>query len=392
MNLTKESGVNMIVNTFIPKYMEKFKCIGSECTDTCCAGWDINIDENSLERYKNSTGVLKRLVDGKFLVGDTNDDFFNAGYMILKDGSMCPFLNENMLCDIHGGVGEENLCITCKSYPRIFNIVDGIYEKSALASCEEICRLALMSKEKMEFIEVDENLDEDNIEIRRIIDTEAFAGTESLIQYFWEIRILSINIIQCSEYSIDERLSILKRFYSKIDSLKLEGDWEGLAEFFEDYSKGIFNYQEYIKESLKVDERFTAIIGDNDIIKKIRSPRLKKYAEDYRNNILLDRNKDLYNDITEKIEEILKDYAYVVENYLVNQIFKDLIPFNKGEDMMASVNVLINIYKLIKEYLKGRIYKSKERIMAEDVVSVIQAISKDLEHNKVLNKIINYKA
>ena len=143
---------------------------------------------------------------------------------------------------------------------------------------------------------------------------------------------------------------------------------------------------------MKVDERFSAIIGDNDIIKKIRSPRLKKYAEDYRNNILLDRNKDLYNDITEKIEEILKDYAYVVENYLVNQIFKDLIPFNKGEDMMASVNVLINTYKLIKEYLKGRIYKSKERIMAEDVVSVIQAISKDLEHNKVLNKIINYKA
>ena len=143
---------------------------------------------------------------------------------------------------------------------------------------------------------------------------------------------------------------------------------------------------------MKVDERFSDIIGDNYIIKKIRSPRLKKYAEDYRNNILLDRNKDLYNDITEKIEEILKDYAYVVENYLVNQIFKDLIPFNKGEDMMASVNVLINTYKLIKEYLKGRIYKSKERIMAEDVVSVIQAISKDLEHNKVLNKIINYKA
>ena len=186
----------MIVNTFIPKYMEKFKCIGSECTDTCCAGWDINIDENSLERYKNSTGALKSLVEGKFLTDDKKGDFFNAGYMILKDGSRCPFLNENMLCDIHGAVGEENLCITCKSYPRVFNIVDGIYEKSALASCEEICRLALMNKEKMEFVEAEEELDEDNIEIRRIIDTEAFAGTESMIQYFWEMRISSINIIQ----------------------------------------------------------------------------------------------------------------------------------------------------------------------------------------------------
>ena len=150
----------MIVNTFIPKYMEKFKCIGSKCTDTCCAGWDINIDENSLERYKNSTGALKSLVEGKFLTGDKKDDFFNAGYMILKDGSRCPFLNENMLCDIHGAVGEDNLCITCKSYPRVFNIVDGIYEKSALASCEEICRLALMNKEKMEFVEAEEELDD----------------------------------------------------------------------------------------------------------------------------------------------------------------------------------------------------------------------------------------
>ena len=28
MKFKKEIGVNMIVNTFIPKYMEKFKCIG----------------------------------------------------------------------------------------------------------------------------------------------------------------------------------------------------------------------------------------------------------------------------------------------------------------------------------------------------------------------------
>lgn len=392
MSLTKEIGVNMIVNTFIPKYMEKFKCIGSECTDTCCAGWDINIDKNSLEKYKNSTGDLKRLVEGKFLEADKNDDFFNGGFMILKAESRCPFLNENMLCDIHGGVGEENLCITCKSYPRVFNIVDGIYEKSALASCEEICRLALMDKEKMEFVEVEEDLYEDNVEIRRIIDTEAFDGTESLIQYFWEIRILSINIIQCREYSIDERLNILKGFYSKIDSLRLEEDLESLEELLADSANGILNYQEYLKESLKVDEGFKALIGDNNIIEKIRSSRLKKYAEDYRSNILLDGNEELYNDITEKIEKILKDYAYILENYFVNQIFKDLIPFNKGEDMMASVNVLINTYKLIMEYLKGRIYRSKERFIAEEVISVIQAISKDLEHNKVLNEIMNYKA
>ena len=364
----------MIVNTFIPKYMEKFKCIGSECTDTCCAGWDINIDENSLERYKNSTGALKSLVEGKFLTGDKKDDFFNAGYMILKDGSRCPFLNENMLCDIHGAVGEESLCITCKSYPRVFNIVDGIYEKSALASCEEICRLALMNKEKMEFVEAEEELDEDNIEIRRIIDTEAFAGTESMIQYFWEMRISSINIIQCREYSIEERLNILKGFYGEIEKLRLEDDFESIEDIFDESTNGTLNYQKYLQESIKADKKFSFTIGD------------------YKNNILLNIEEEAFRDLSEKVDAILKENDYIVENYLVNQIFKDLIPFNKGEDMMASVNVLINTYKLIKEYLKGRIYKSKGRVIAEEVVNVIQAISKDLEHNKVLSEIINYKA
>lgn len=382
----------MIVNTFIPKYMEKFKCIGSECTDTCCAGWDINIDENSLERYKNSTGALKSLVEGKFLTGDKKDDFFNAGYMILKDGSRCPFLNENMLCDIHGAVGEESLCITCKSYPRVFNIVDGIYEKSALASCEEICRLALMNKEKMEFVEVEEELDEDNIEIRRIIDTEAFAGTESMIQYFWEMRISSINIIQCREYSIEERLNILKGFYGEIEKLRLEEDFESIEDIFDESTNGTLNYQKYLQESIKADKKFSFAIGDDNLIAMIRSPRLKKYAEDYKNNILLNIEEEAFRDLSEKVDAILKENDYIVENYLVNQIFKDLIPFNKGEDMMASVNVLINTYKLIKEYLKGRIYKSKGRVIAEEVVNVIQAISKDLEHNKVLSEIINYKA
>ena len=26
----------------IPEYVKKFKCIGSECEDTCCKGWRIN--------------------------------------------------------------------------------------------------------------------------------------------------------------------------------------------------------------------------------------------------------------------------------------------------------------------------------------------------------------
>lgn len=102
----------MKVKVFLPKYMVEFKCISSSCTDSCCAGWDINIDEDTYNKYINSTGQLKGLLEGKFIKNKDEHDSFNHGFMVLKDKNRCPFLNLNMLCDIHGDIGEENLCIT----------------------------------------------------------------------------------------------------------------------------------------------------------------------------------------------------------------------------------------------------------------------------------------
>ncbi|MBA8981228.1 hypothetical protein [Clostridium saccharobutylicum] len=55
----------MKVNVFLPKYMEEFKCVSSSCTDTCCAGWDINIDEDTYNKYINSTGEMKKIIRWK---------------------------------------------------------------------------------------------------------------------------------------------------------------------------------------------------------------------------------------------------------------------------------------------------------------------------------------
>ena len=37
-----------------PHYYRKFQCIASECEDTCCAGWEIMIDDKALEKYRRS--------------------------------------------------------------------------------------------------------------------------------------------------------------------------------------------------------------------------------------------------------------------------------------------------------------------------------------------------
>ena len=42
-----------------PHFYDKFVCTAGACPDTCCAGWQIVIDEDSLERYKRKKERLE---------------------------------------------------------------------------------------------------------------------------------------------------------------------------------------------------------------------------------------------------------------------------------------------------------------------------------------------
>ena len=89
-----------------PDYFEDFKCIAGECPDTCCAGWQIMIDEESLDYYGEVHGTF-----GKRL-RDSIDWQEGAFYQCEK---RCAFLNEKDLCDIYTELGEGALCNTCKN-------------------------------------------------------------------------------------------------------------------------------------------------------------------------------------------------------------------------------------------------------------------------------------
>ena len=83
--------------------------MAAECEDTCCAGWTIMIDENSLEKYRNIEGAF-----GNRLRNSIN---WEEGSFLQYD-KRCAFLNEDNLCDLHIEAGERMLCDTCRDYPR----------------------------------------------------------------------------------------------------------------------------------------------------------------------------------------------------------------------------------------------------------------------------------
>lgn len=117
-----------------PNYYDEFSCIAGECPETCCAGWDIVIDDKSMENYKNIGGNL-----GKYVMNCINQQ---EG-VFKRNGARCAFLNNDNLCDLYIKAGENQLCKTCRRYPRHFEIYGDLIEGALSMSCPEAARLIL---------------------------------------------------------------------------------------------------------------------------------------------------------------------------------------------------------------------------------------------------------
>lgn len=123
-----------------PDYYKEFKCINSRCRHNCCIGWEIDIDSETAQAYKNTGGLF-----GEKLKNNIN--WCQDPYFILGENERCPFLNSNNLCDIIINLGEEHLCTICSEHPRFTNQLPGRTETGLGLCCEAAAQIILGKKE-----------------------------------------------------------------------------------------------------------------------------------------------------------------------------------------------------------------------------------------------------
>ena len=144
-----------------PDFYDQFKCIASQCSDTCCVGWEIDIDEASLDAYNKVAGVF-----GERLRANIED-----GHFKLLPHDRCPFLDKDNLCEVYQNLGEEALCDICTEHPRFVEVFGDIMERGLGLCCEEAARLLLEGEGPLAFTseecdEPEDELDDDDREVR----------------------------------------------------------------------------------------------------------------------------------------------------------------------------------------------------------------------------------
>ncbi|HOV25210.1 MAG TPA: flagellin lysine-N-methylase [Pseudobacteroides sp.] len=384
----------------VPQYMLNFKCIGSECEDNCCIGWRVNIDHETYKKYQKIRDEELTPLCEQYVKRNRAQNHGESNYAKLKfsEDQKCPFLTENMLCRMQLKRGEEYLSDVCTIYPRIANTLNSILERSATMSCPEAARLALLNEEGIEFDEMEEPANIKNI-VSWNINTHDLKFNNKPVKYLWELRVFTISLLQNRNYRLYERLIILGMVFNMFQERVSEGKVNDIPGLIASYSNIIEDGS--LRESLSsipvqynIQMKLLKEMADKRYLMGINSKRYLECFSDFLKGLECTVDAKV-EEVGERYQKAYKEYyepfmdshEYILENYLVNYVFKNMFPFSKGESLFDSYMMMVLHFSLIKMLLIGMAGFHK-KLTVDLVIKLIQSFSKTVEHNqKYLDRI-----
>lgn len=186
---------------YAPKYYSRFSCIADKCKHSCCVGWEIDIDRETMDTYNSLEGQYAQAIrDSIDIVGTPRFSLVNE---------RCPHLSDNGLCKIITEMDQSLLCHICREHPRFYNDTPSGKEVGIGMSCEEACRIILTSDDYSEFIEID--------------DIDGYPDLTRFDTIFLRNKIYSV--LKNREIPYNERLSKIYKEFDILPSVQSDIGW-----------------------------------------------------------------------------------------------------------------------------------------------------------------------
>lgn len=325
-------------------YVQGFKCVGGSCPDSCCIGWDVDIDQVSYKKYqKFKPGELATIVKKHLYRNDRmyhpNVDY---GKVKLKSNKWCPFLDNEKWCLIQKEHGEHALSNVCQSFPRIVNRINGEWEMSLTLSCPIAAKRLFSDEHEMTHISLS-------------IDKEPKVTTfthedKSQTGIYSEVTVVRNRILN----------TLLKA--ESVSELVLE--IENLLNVKKPFKRPLKGFSK--KDSFKRAHAFYEALYKDHTLKNTRFyPYLKP---------LLSFN-GLEAAEAQNFEPIILKY---LKRYFYNDFFQNLFPYTEAETFEKSYFWFLGRLMMLHYGLEDAL---KQGFTTEEIVNYISAFSKGIEHH-----------
>lgn len=355
----------------VPDYYKDFKCIADKCDDTCCAGWEVDVDDDSYEYYKTVTGPFGDRIKS-VMVPPTEEE---EACFTLNNGR-CPFLNDNNLCDLYTELGEDKLCDTCTNYPRFIEEYGSLREIGIALSCKTAGELILKSDKKVTF-ELTEN--DEMVSTYNDIDPE-------LYMMLMASRKTAFDIAQNRDFDIVMRYCLVLEYAKDIQDMIDKGTLSKIMNIKNNYSS-----EEYLRERTKTfnilhNEEYTRysyiyeylkIFDDFEIINKSWTDMVnheKEYMYEQSSN---EEYKSRYN----RFEQYYHEKEYEYEQLLVYFIFRYYLKAVNDDDVFSKVKMAVVSFLIIKDLDVLRFCDNEGSLSFEEQVDIMHIYSREIEHS-----------
>ncbi len=346
----------------VPDYYKDFKCIASECTDTCCAGWEVDVDEKAQEYYVTVEGDF-----GKRLKDNTIIDEDGIRFKLVENRRCC-FLNDCNLCDLYTALGEEHLCDTCTDFPRFSEVFGDLKEKGISLSCPTAAKLILDHEAPLTW----EESEEDEMIALNDIDFD-------LYMQLMAARSQAIAFLQNRDKDIMWRTLAVLNFANDIQKYIFKGKYKKIAKVRDKYSNEKFVDKLIAKMSKKAAKHVDGvanvanlidIFGHFEVVNECWPDKLRAAKA---------ANELCANDNPEYIS-YFKSRAVCYEQLMVYFVYRYFMKAVYDLDLIAKVKLSVVSMIMIRSVEKAAWYENRE-LSLEEFIDLAHLYSKEIEHS-----------
>lgn len=380
-----------------PDYYAKFHCIGGECEDSCCCfPWRIDIDRATWQRYQAcQSETLKPLLQEQIQMEPMPELRSTARYATIKflPSGRCAFLGEDMLCTIHKELGAEGLNDTCAVYPRAVNQFGPQREYGLAVSCPEAARVALLHADPTRLVSSDANED---LVRRGTMNYSVEFGIQNA-HAMNQLRMMVLGFLQWREVSLGARVMLLGSLLNEVTPPHGGSRFRNATEIM----SALETYAALFADPGYVEAEFAQLPGN--LPRKLQcttgflaeflngaTPRFQECLTAFADGLLGTHANDATDSMAALVmhyERIHDDYyapyfrekAYILENYLVNEVLYNLFPFVRGSVIELYRALVFNL-AIIQVMLVGMAGHYKG-LTDERVIQFIQSFARRSAHN-----------
>lgn len=382
------------LTALLPRYVTRFACIGDRCEDNCCSGWLVTLDKKTYRAYRESKHpVLGKLFEKHVKRHRAGADDEQYGKIELDPGTkQCPMMDDG-LCSVQKQHNASYLSTTCFNYPRQTRRFAGQVEQALVLSCPEAARQALLHEDAFEFEQASVMLRADSIAPTTLVPG---LGAELMS----EVRIFCLQLMRTRELALWERLAILGVFCESLGKAMAEGHQARVPSLLQEFATlveqgSMIEALRELQPNYEAQARvFAAIFAEKGFISSssVQSRMLLTVAR----NLGADDSGytspqalvSSYRRGLQRLDEALAGAPYLLENYLLNEMFMMLFPFD-GTSPFDCYLQLVSRFGLLRLILAARCNVDGEVPGTDVLVDTVHDYCRRFQHDKLFSRRVN---